>query len=38
MPIPECPKIEQLMCFYNEKVDAIEVDGEVEVKPVTKWS
>ncbi|HLG68824.1 MAG TPA: DUF427 domain-containing protein [Chloroflexota bacterium] len=38
VPIPECPKIEQLMCFFNERVDAIYVDGEAEQKPVTKWS
>jgi len=38
VPIPECPKIEQLMCFFNERVDAIYVDGELEVKPQTKWS
>ena len=38
VPIPECPKIEQLLCFFNERVDAIYVDGEAEPKPVTKWS
>jgi uncharacterized protein (DUF427 family) len=38
VPIPECPKIEQLMCFFNERIDAIYVDGEAEQKPVTKWS
>lgn len=37
-PIAECPKIRDLMCFYNEKVDAIFVDGEEVGKPVTKWS
>lgn len=36
-PIPECPKIEQLMAFYNEKVD-IFVDGELQVRPKTPWS
>ncbi|HVA24412.1 MAG TPA: DUF427 domain-containing protein [Chloroflexota bacterium] len=38
VPIPECPKIEQLLCFFNERVDAIHVDGEIEAKPVTKWT
>jgi uncharacterized protein (DUF427 family) len=37
-PIPECPKIENLICFYDERVDAIEVDGEVQPKPRTPWS
>jgi uncharacterized protein (DUF427 family) len=37
-PIPECPKIENLICFYNEKVDSILVDGKAEEKPVTPWS
>jgi uncharacterized protein (DUF427 family) len=37
-PIPECPKLENLICFYDERVDAIEVDGEVQPKPQTPWS
>tara|TARA_R110002072_G_scaffold60051_60_gene152777 strand:- start:683 stop:1477 length:795 start_codon:yes stop_codon:yes gene_type:complete len=37
-PIPECPKIKGLFCFYNERVDAVFVDGEEVEKPVTKWS
>lgn len=37
-PIPECPKIENLICFYNEKVEAIVVDGQPEARPVTPWS
>jgi len=36
-PIPECSKIENLLSFYNEKVD-IYVDGELEARPVTPWS
>ena len=36
-PIPECPKIEDLVCFFNEKVD-IHVDGVLEPRPVTRWS
>jgi uncharacterized protein (DUF427 family) len=37
-PIPESPKLERLLCFYNEKVDAIYVDGELQPKPKTPWS
>lgn len=37
-PIDECPKIRDLICFYNENVDAILVDGVEVEKPVTKWS
>jgi len=37
-PIEECPKIKGLLCFYNEKVDAIYIDGEEVPKPVTPWS
>ena len=36
-PIPECPKIENLIAFYNEKVD-IEVDGQPLERPRTPWS
>jgi uncharacterized protein (DUF427 family) len=37
-PIPECPKIRGLLCFYNEHVDEIRVDGAVVPCPVTPWS
>jgi len=37
-PVPECPRIENLVCFYNERVDALYVDGELQPKPQTKWS
>ena len=37
-PIPECPKIKDLMCFYNENVDSISVDGTVVDRPETPWS
>lgn len=37
-PIPECAKITDLMCFYNENVDAVFVDGQEVEKPKTKWS
>ena len=36
-PIPECPKIENMLSFYNEKVD-IYVDDELQPKPKTPWS
>jgi uncharacterized protein (DUF427 family) len=37
-PIPDCSKIENLLCFYDEKVDAVYVDGELQAKPTTPWS
>jgi uncharacterized protein (DUF427 family) len=37
-PIPECPKIKGLMCFYNEFVDEIAVDGVTVPKAETPWS
>jgi uncharacterized protein (DUF427 family) len=37
-PIPECPKIKGLLCFFNERVDAIYVDGELQPRPQTRWS
>ncbi|MDQ6774176.1 MAG: DUF427 domain-containing protein [Candidatus Dormibacteraeota bacterium] len=36
-PIPECPKIENLLCFFNEKVD-IHVDGVLQERPHSPWS
>ncbi|MGH7091053.1 MAG: DUF427 domain-containing protein, partial [Stellaceae bacterium] len=27
-PLPECPRIKGLLCFYPDRVDAIEVEGE----------
>jgi uncharacterized protein (DUF427 family) len=36
-PIPECPKIKGLLCFYNEKVD-LYVDGELQERPETYWT
>lgn len=38
LPIPECSKIKDLMCFFNERVDSIVVDGEPLETPKTKWS
>jgi uncharacterized protein (DUF427 family) len=36
-PIPECPKIENLVCFFNERVDTY-VDGNKIEVPRTPWS
>jgi uncharacterized protein (DUF427 family) len=36
-PIPECPKIENLIAFFNERVD-LEVDEERLERPQTPWS
>jgi uncharacterized protein (DUF427 family) len=36
-PIPEIPKIENLLCFYNEKVD-LYVDGELQERPISPFS
>jgi len=36
-PIPECPRIEDLLCFWNERTDTI-VDGELQERPITPWS
>ena len=37
-PVDECSRIRSLMCFFNENVDSIEVDGKIVDKPRTKWS
>ncbi len=37
LPIPECPKIEQAVCFFNERVD-LYVDGELQERPESPWS
>ncbi len=37
-PIAECPKIKGHLCFFNELVDEIRVDGVVVPRPVTPWS
>ena len=37
-PIPECPKIKDYLCFFNEHVDDIFVDGVAQPRPVTPWS
>jgi len=37
-PLPENVKIKNCLCYFNERVDAIYVNGEVIPKPVTPWS
>ena len=36
-PIPENPKIRDLICFFNERVDLI-VDGKRLTRPISPWS
>jgi uncharacterized protein (DUF427 family) len=37
-PIPECPKIKGLLCFFHERGCDIYVDGELMTRPQTKWA
>lgn len=37
-PIPECPKIKELVCFFQEREAVIVVDGEELPQLRTKWS
>ena len=37
-PIPECPKIKGLLCFFHERGAEIHVDGEKIAAPKTKWA
>ena len=37
-PTPESTNIKDMLCFYNEVVDEIRVDGEAQPRPQTKWS
>jgi len=37
-PIPECPKIKGLLCFFHERGADIVVDGEEVPRPKTKWA
>ncbi|MCW3048289.1 MAG: hypothetical protein JWO74_2573 [Solirubrobacterales bacterium] len=37
IPIPEIPKIEQLVAFFDEHVDTY-VDGELQPRPQSPWS
>jgi hypothetical protein len=35
--VPEAPRLEQLIAFYDEKVDTF-VDGVQRLRPVPAWS
>ena len=37
-PIAECPRIKDYLCFFNENVDDIFVDGRAVPRLETKWS
>ena len=37
-PIPECPKIKGLLCFFHERGADIYVDGDEIPRPRTKWA
>jgi uncharacterized protein (DUF427 family) len=37
-PIPECPKIKGLVCFFHERGAEVHVDGEKIPVPKTKWA
>ena len=37
-PIAEAARIKDRLCFFNERVDRIEIDGVAEEKPKTQWS
>jgi uncharacterized protein (DUF427 family) len=37
-PIPECPKIKGLLCFFHERGADIFVDSEEIPRPQTKWA
>jgi uncharacterized protein (DUF427 family) len=37
-PILECSPTENLVCFFDERVDAVYVDGELQDRPRTRWS
>ena len=37
-PVHESARIQDYLCFFNEKVDAVYVDGVEQEKPRTRWS
>jgi uncharacterized protein (DUF427 family) len=37
-PIAECPRVENLICFFDERVDDVIVDGVKQERPTTPWS
>jgi uncharacterized protein (DUF427 family) len=36
-PVPENPKIRDLVCFFDERVDTV-VDGEPQERPATPFA
>lgn len=36
-PVPECPGVAGLVCFFDERVD-VTIDGERQERPRTPWS
>jgi uncharacterized protein (DUF427 family) len=36
-PVPEIPRIRDLVCFFDERVDVV-LDGVAQERPVTPWS
>lgn len=37
-PLPESERVRNLICFYNERVDSILLEGREVPRPRTKWS
>jgi len=37
-PLPACSPIRRLLCFFNERVEALYVDGVRQAVPSTPWS
>jgi uncharacterized protein (DUF427 family) len=37
-PVEESGRIRDHLCFYNEVVDVIRIDGQDQPRPTTKWS
>ncbi|MCU1364488.1 MAG: hypothetical protein JWN39_127 [Ilumatobacteraceae bacterium] len=37
-PVPQAPTIKGLLCFFDERIDDVIVDGVTQPKPTTPWS
>jgi uncharacterized protein (DUF427 family) len=37
-PLPACSPVNSLLCFFDERVEAVYVDGERQAVPSTPWS
>ena len=37
-PVAEAARIQDYLCFFDERVEAVFVAGEKMARPVTKWS